>query len=71
MVGEQPQGCIDVPNCANVECNVEAGIRRCYSKLMRHRFQGCGTLKAVSLRKVRFGKIFKGKTELHMNGQHG
>lgn len=44
---------------ANAEGNVEAGIRRCYGKLVRHRFQGSDTLKSGFLRKVRLGKILK------------
>lgn len=44
---------------ANMEYCVGVGIRRDYGKLVRHRFQGSGTLKDGSLRKARFGKKFK------------
>lgn len=48
--------------------NAGAGIRRDYTKLVRHRrVPGSGTFKAGSLRKVRSGKIVKRRTELHMN----
>lgn len=48
--------------------DVGAGGRRDYRKLGRaERLQGSGTFKAGSLRKVRFGNIFKRETELQMD----